>query len=329
MRREKTNARRAAVSTTLNIARGFLMGTADVVPGVSGGTIALVVGIYERLVTSISRIDGLLVRHLQRRQWGAAARHIELAFLVPLGLGIVLGIVTLGSTMERLLVSEAWRPITLAVFLGMILGSTILVAGLINVTRPSTAALYVLLGIGSAGFAFWITGLPKSSAEITLGYVFVCGMIGICAMILPGISGAYLLLILGLYSDLTGILHRLAHAQTSWHDVVTVAVFSAGCVVGIVTFSKLLKWLLAGYRSPTMVILCGLMIGALRKVWPFQRDLTQGAKELKEKEFALYWPPAIDGTVVTVVVVALVALAAVLIIDRAARLQNGGDTPAP
>ncbi len=303
----------------LNVFRGFLMGSADVVPGVSGGTVALIVGVYERLVGAISRFDMHFCGNLRRFEIGKALAYIDFPFLASLGTGIALALVTVGSTMESLLIGTASRPITLAVFMGMIVASTILVAGWIDAPKLSAKWWYASLAVAAAAFAFWVTGVEAAAPRVSNGYVFFCGMVGICAMILPGLSGAYLLLVLGLYSHLTDILHRLPHLDVGIQDVMTVAVFGAGCAVGLLLFSKVLKWLLANQRAATMAVLCGFMIGALRKVWPFQSDVSPpGAESLKEKVYESRLPVAGDP-VATIVIAALLAMAAVLIIDQIAR----------
>lgn len=301
------------------------MGSADVVPGVSGGTVALIVGVYERLVGAISRFDAELFGHLRKFEIGKALTHIDFPFLAALGSGILLAIVSVGSTMESLLTGATSRPITLSVFMGMIIASTIVVARWIDAPKLSDKVWYLSLAVGAAAFAFWLTGLQATSRDVTHGYVFFCGVIGICAMILPGLSGAYLLLVLGLYSHLTDILHRLPHLDVNVQDVITVAIFGMGCAVGLILFSKVLKWLLANYRGSTMAVLCGFMIGALRKVWPLQTDHSPAADSLKEKIYESRMPIAGDP-VVTYVTVAVLAMVAVLVVDQVARrLKVPGD----
>ena len=176
-------------------------------------------------------------------------------------------------------------------------------------------SLTVLL---SAGLAFWITGLGHASAEPTLLYVFVCGVIAICAMILPGVSGAYLLLVLGLYPHLTGILERLRGGELTIADAATVFVFAAGCAVGITSFSKALRWLLAHRRNTTLAVLCGFMIGALQNIWPFQTDLTPQVLNLKHKHFEAVWP-SLDVHVVFCLMIGITALATVMFAERLSR----------
>jgi putative membrane protein len=313
-----------------HVVRGLLMGGADVVPGVSGGTVALIVGIYERLVAAISHVDLELLALARQRRWSAAARHLDLRFLVALALGILLGVVTLGGLVNHLLTTEATRGPTLAAFLGMILASCVLVARLIP--RDSSAGLLVAVVCGAAGIAFaaWLTGLPTTEADPSFGYVFLCGMVAICAMILPGISGAYVLLILGLYLHLTDILKRLPSGQVGVLDALTVAVFGTGCAIGLIGFSKVLRRLLARFPGPTMAVLCGFMIGALRRVWPFQVDTTPEIEKLRYKVYANVWPERFDGEVLTALIVAVVAIVVVFAVDRLARARPSvPDRPEP
>ena len=207
--------------------------------------------------------------------------------------------------------------------MGMIIASTIVVARWIDAPKTSDKVWYLSLAVAATAFAFWLTGLPTADRAVTHGYVFVCGMIGICAMILPGLSGAYLLLVLGLYSHLTDILHRLPHFDVGLQDLITVFVFGMGCLVGLILFSKVLKWLLANYRGSTMAVLCGFMIGALRKVWPLQTDNSPPlAESLKEKVYEARMP--IEGDpVMTCIAAAVLAMVAVLVVDQIAGKLKG------
>lgn len=305
--------------SALHLAAGILMGAADIIPGVSGGTVALVVGIYSRLVTAISRVNRELIVLVMTFQWRQAAAYLDLRFLVALGAGIAIGAVVLGSRIEQLLTVPTTRAVTLSAFLGMIIASTLIVISLIHPRSGLQRLACLGLGLAAAGFAFWLTGLGQLSTASHPLYIFLCGAIGICAMILPGISGAYLLIILGFYPQLTDILHRLKEGDLHVADMIVLAAFGAGCFVGIIAFSKLLRWLL-NHRLPlTMSVLAGFMIGALRKVWPFQRDLTPGEIKLKNKLFEPYLPAAWDDTVMWCVVTGAVAMILVICVDRMAR----------
>jgi putative membrane protein len=243
--------------------RGLLMGGADVIPGVSGGTIALIVGIYQRLVVAVSQVDGTLLGHVCGGRWRAAAGYIDLRFLAVLVAGIFAGIVGLGSLMSWLLAEgSATRAPTLAAFFGAILASSVLVGRMIRPRSSSHVAVVVGLGIAGSVFAWWLTGLP--AMEKVAGpphplYLFSCSVVAICAMILPGISGAYMLLIFGLYEYMLGVLAALTRGQFTGANVLAVVLFAAGCAVGLITFSKVLRWLLAKWQPETMAVLCGFM----------------------------------------------------------------------
>jgi len=290
------------------VGRGFLMGGADIIPGVSGGTVALILGIYRRLVTAISHFDLETLRLLRRREIAKAIERVDLYFLSALGLGIGSGIVLLASLMHSLLTQASTRSYTLAVFFGMILASSVIVARMVQ--RWNTGAL-VVCALGAA-IAFWITGLPVVNVAPTYPYVFFCGAVAICAMILPGISGAYILLLLGMYLHVTGAIKGIPKGDLSPENLTTIAVFAAGCALGLVTFSKILRWLLARHESITLALLGGFMLGSLRKIWPFQRDLTPGVEKLKLKQFVNEWPDPVDGTVL--LTFGLLLLAAILVL---------------
>ncbi len=246
--------------------RGAAMGAADVVPGVSGGTVALVLGIYRRLVTAISHFDIKLLDLLSRRKWQQAAAHVDLRFIAALATGVALGILSLAKLMKYLLAEHP--QLTLAVFFGLIAASSVLVARMVSRWNHVTVGL-VMLG---AGFAFWLTGLVKTEAEVSYGYLFLCGMVAICAMILPGISGAFILVILGMYHHVIDVVSNVARGAITTQDILFVAVFGSGCVLGLVGFSKILRILLSRFEAATMAVLCGFMLGSLRKVWPFQSE---------------------------------------------------------
>lgn len=257
---------------------GFLMGGADIIPGVSGGTVALILGIYTRLVTAISRFDKTFLAHLMQRRFREGIEYIDLRFLITLGMGIATGIVSLAGLMHFLLLHH--HTLTLAVFFGLIVASSWLVA---RIVQQWTVLEYVSV-ISGACFAFWLVGLPVfQQSPGHPGYLFFCGMIAICAMILPGISGAFILLLLGKYAEITGMIKGLVHGEISGEILVSIMTFSLGCLVGLLGFSKILKVLLSKYEALTMAVLCGFMMGSLRKLWPFQKDLTPEVAELKHK----------------------------------------------
>ena len=334
------NATRPNVSSDLaNVARGFAMGGADIIPGVSGGTVALILGIYYRLVSAISHVDLVLLDHLRNRRWMAAAEHLDLRFLIALGAGIATGILALAHVMNWLLRHDQTRLLTLAVFFGLIGASAVVVARMIKISRRSDFAIPAACGVVGAWFAYWLTGLSALSADPSLGYVLLCGMVAICAMILPGISGAFILLILGMYVYITDVLRRMTSLKFSADDFLTVGVFCVGCGVGLIFFSKFLKWLLSQHEAPTMGLLCGFMVGSLRKIWPFKRDITaehlgevglssekladiqSGALsvadlDISHRMFENMLPDTFDRNVLLVICLAIAAGTFVMILDR-------------
>lgn len=293
---------------------GLLMGAADTVPGVSGGTVALILGIYHRLVTAISRFDRQLIRLVRDRQWRAAAEHVDLRFVIGLGTGVASGIAGLSFLMNYLLEHQAQH--TAGVFFGLILGSGLIVARSIPKWTPSQIAM---LGIGT-GVAYFVVGIDAlQNPPDSLWYLFLTGMIGICAMILPGISGAFILLILGKYHDVLGLLRSVLKGDWAISNLLGVAVFCLGCLTGLLGFSRLLRWLLAKYESVTLATLCGLMLGSLRKIWPFKVDLSPEEPRLKLKRFANVLPETVDGSTAITIGLAMAALAAVLTLEAQSR----------
>lgn len=244
-----------------NLIRGMLMGAFDVVPGVSGGTVALVVGIYERLIAAIETVVEAVVS-AARRDLAAMRRHlteVDWLLIVPLVTGILLAIATLARVIEPLLDEEDGHPQQArAVFFGLILGTLVVPfrrGGGLQGARWALAA-------GAAVFAFVLSGLPETEIEDpALIAVFLSAMIAICAMILPGISGSFILLTLGMYAPTI--------AAVNDRDLVYLVVFAVGAAIGLGGFSTILNWLLQHRHDATMAVLLGLMVGSLRAVWPY------------------------------------------------------------
>ncbi len=250
-------------SALLVVLRGVLMGAADAVPGVSGGTMALVTGIYQRLIVALSRFDAQLVQHLLRRRWRRAFYHVDGWFLALLGLGVALGWIGLAKTM-RYLIHHHPVP-TKAAFFGMVAASGVVVLRMVprwNAAAGVTLALGVLAG-------YLATSHLEASLEPGVGFVFLAGAVAICAMILPGISGMYLLVILGMYRPVVETVDRISSAQAESGDLLFLLAFAAGAALGLLSFVKLLRWLLHHHKGPTMAALLGLMLGSLHGLWPW------------------------------------------------------------
>jgi len=232
------------------------MGVADVIPGVSGGTIAFITGIYEELVNSIRSVDMESVMHLKRFEFKAFWKKINGSFLLAVVAGVITSLLSFAKLMNYLL---AIYPIPVwSFFFGLILISAPLILREIKKWSIST----VLTGITGIAIAYWITITSPAQTPTNLPFIFFCGALAICAMILPGISGAFILLLMGKYEFMLKSLVGL--------DFTVIIVFALGCIIGILSFSRFLSWILEHYRFPTLALLAGFMLGSLNKVWPWK-----------------------------------------------------------
>ena len=303
----------------LNFLKGVCMGAADVVPGVSGGTVALVTGIYERLIGAISRFDSRLLSLLRHRQWRDAMDHIDWKFLLALGTGLVCGFIVTVKTLAHYLEDDATRTLVLAAFFGMIVAATIIVAGLVRRKTERRADINWFMAAAGLAIALTIYFVKPveggAGGEPSLVYLYVCGMIAICAMILPGISGALLLILLGVYEPLVMRIKAFLKLEDLAENFMVCLCFGFGAITGLAVFSRVLKMLLEKYTAATLSLLCGLMVGSLPLLWPFQVNTTPGVEELKERIYRPVWPEALDGHFWKHVGVALVAVVAVMVAD--------------
>lgn len=286
--------------------KGAAMGTADVVPGVSGGTVAFITGIYDQLLCAISSFDLSTLGRLLRGKFTETLAGLHLRFLLALGLGIATAIISTARLMHDLL---TLHPVpTWSLFCGLIVAS-ILVVG-----REITDWLggLPMLTLGTV-IAYGTVGLIPVQTPDTPGIVFLCGMVAICAMILPGLSGAFLLLILGKYATITGALRN----PFDEGNLLMLLVFAAGCGLGLLGFSRILNLCLARFRNLTMALLTGLMIGAMRKVWPWKEVLE--TELIRGKEYVLreanVLPEMKDGLLLALGL-ATVGFVLVLALDR-------------
>ncbi|GAP70954.1 uncharacterized membrane protein [Bacteroidales bacterium 6E] len=237
--------------------RGMAMGAADVIPGVSGGTIAFITGIYEELINSIKSINPASLRLLLHGKikdfWGA----INGNFLISLVAGIFISILSLAKLMEYLL--ETYPVLIWSFFFGLIVASAIYV---VRYIKKWNAGL-VLITVVGAVIAYVITVLTPAEANTTYGFIFVSGAIAICAMILPGISGSFILVLLGMY--------RFILQAVSDFNIPVILVFLLGAGISIILFSNFLSWLFRKYHDLTIGLLAGFMVGSLNKVWPWKK----------------------------------------------------------
>ena len=240
-------------------ARGILMGAADAVPGVSGGTIAFITGIYEELIYSLKQCGVSAIKMLFQKGIKATWQHINGGFLLALFSGVIISILTISGVVLYLLANH---PILLwSFFFGLILAAVWSVIRHIDKWEVGVIATFL---IGTVG-AFYITTISPTTIETSPLIVFLSGMIAICAMILPGISGSFILLLLGMYAPMLTAVKEL--------QLVTLCIFASGCVAGLLSFSHVLSWMFQHYKTMTLSLLGGFMLGSLNKVWPWKQTI--------------------------------------------------------
>jgi len=240
------------------------MGSADVVPGVSGGTMAFILGIYEELIKAIRSFDLNFLKLILSLKIKDAMNHASWQFLMAVGLGILMAIFSLARILSWLLQN---RPILIwSFFFGLILASVYTVGRHLNRWNLSIPAWMLLGAIG----AYLLVGMVPVSTPDAPWFLFISGAVAICAMILPGISGAFILVLMGKY-------HYVLEAVNN-RDLFTLMVVAAGAALGLIAFSRFLNWVLKKHHDMTIAILTGLMLGSLRKVWPWKETVENMAE---------------------------------------------------
>ncbi len=241
---------------TLLFLKGMGMGASDVVPGVSGGTIAFITGIYEELINSIKSIDHNSFKLLIQLKFITLWKQINGNFLLAVFSGVLLSIFTLAHFLEYLLINY---PVYIwSFFFGLVIASAIMILKDIKKWKLS---IFIALLAGIV-IAYWITTITPAQTREAYWFVFLSGSIAICAMILPGISGSFILLLLGKYQFILNAVSEL--------KLLILGIFTAGAVTGLILFSKILSWLLKKFHYPTIALLAGFMGGSLNKIWPWK-----------------------------------------------------------
>ena len=295
----------------LGLARGFCMGTADVVPGVSGGTMAFILGIYRRLIEAVRAFDTALVRLLLAGRFRRAGAHMDLALIVPLGLGIFAALMffTRVVPLPRLIASHP--ELVYGLFFGLIVASVVvLFRSLDGVRTMEWAAVFAGAAVG-----FGIVNLVPVSTTDASWFVALSGALAISAMLLPGLSGAFILLILGKYAYVLDGIGRL--------DPGVLVPFGIGVVAGLIAFSRLLAWLLRERYRVTLLAICGLLIGSLWVVWPFQVrrfEFVRGEQRLVSSDPV--WPDTADVATLGAFALMAAGIALVAIIHNLARRRG-------
>ncbi len=254
--------------------KGLAMGAADVVPGVSGGTIAFISGIYEELIETINGLDIKFFSVWKKEGFLSSWRTYNLSFLTALFSGIAISILSLAKLIKWLLHNE---PLLLwAFFFGLVLASIVYIGKQIKVWKPK-----VILGIVLAAvFSYFITETEPFASPDSNWYLLFCGFLAIIAMILPGISGAFILLLLGAYQTFITILNQLREGLVTmntdllWQAISKIIIIGIGAIAGLKLFSKVLNWMFKNHNNTTLAILTGFMIGSLNKLWPWKKVLS-------------------------------------------------------
>ncbi|SFW28479.1 DUF368 domain-containing protein [Cellulophaga fucicola] len=239
--------------------KGLAMGAADVVPGVSGGTIAFISGIYEELIETINNVNFSLFKTLKEEGFKVMWTKLNGNFLVALFLGIGISVLSLAKGISWLL--ENHPVLVWSFFFGLVVASIIIIAK--SIEKWNAAAIIGL--ILGAVVAYYITTLPVSDNSASLPFLFLSGALAICAMILPGISGAFILVLLGSYKTILDAVHS--------YDIKTIAIVGAGAIFGLLSFARLLKWMFHHQKNLTLAVLTGFILGSLAKIWPWKTVL--------------------------------------------------------
>lgn len=287
--------------------KGVAMGMADIIPGVSGGTIALISGIYQELIASIDKIDGAFLKSLFSKQFTTTWKEYNLTFLLTLFAGIATSVLALSHFLYRLIEEQ---PIALwSFFFGLIVISAF------HISRQITSKhwkIWLSCMVGIA-IAYGISVLTPSGSEHGLMYLFFCGMFAIIAMILPGVSGAFILVLLGAYEI---ALETLDRAQRLDPDAfVTLLVMGLGALVGLKLFSRILNWMFDHHKNTTLAILVGFMIGSLHKIWPWKKQIAETEQSIN------VLPNAYDGNpqIGVAIGMAVLGIGIILLLEQIAK----------
>ncbi|PHR74079.1 MAG: DUF368 domain-containing protein [Lutibacter sp.] len=290
--------------------KGMAMGAADVVPGVSGGTIAFISGIYEELLTSIASVNLKTLKLLKTDGIKAFWQKINGNFLASLLVGIGISVVSLAKLISWLL--ENHPILVWSFFFGLVLASILYIGK--QITKWNVLTVFIL--ILAAILAYWITTLqPLMSEGSSPIFLFFAGALAICAMILPGISGAFILVLLGAYKPVLEAVHS--------RDFKLIAIIGAGAIVGLLTFSRVIKWFFNHYKNMTLAVLTGFVLGSLNKIWPWKETLTwrtnsHGIKvPLNEQSIS---PFSFDGEnqLIFAIILAILGFLMILILEKIA-----------
>ncbi len=292
------------------------MGAADTVPGVSGGTIALITGIYEDLLAAVKSVNGKMLGRLVRLDFKGVVAELHIRFLLALFCGIGVAVVTIARIMNHLL--HHHPQLTWSLFFGLIAASIWVVGRKID---QWTAGIWISFAIGAAA-AFQIVSLVPATTPEALWFIFLSGFIAICAMILPGLSGAFILLILGKYEFITATLKNPFDPV----NIGIILIFLAGCGLGLAGFSRILKYFLDAYHNLTLAFLTGLMVGSMRKIWPWKEAIEKKmiGGELKVIREQNVIPDVLNTDLLFAVGLMAIGFIGVILLEKLSHVKTAG-----
>ena len=288
--------------------KGVVMGAANVIPGVSGGTIAFITNIYERLINALKSFDIVALSLLFKGQIGALIIRVDFWFLLSIFGGVGVSILSLAKLLELAFLN--YETLTLAFFFGLIVASVIAVGGQVKSWSITTIAMLALGILIAVGIAF----LPPANPNEAIWYVILCGIVAVCSMILPGLSGSYILLLMGNY-----LLVLQAISKLNLNILLPLFV---GCVIGLLVFSRLLSFLFAHFKDQTVALLTGFVTGSLIIIWPW-KVADYLSIEGKEKVVGYTWEwPSMDGNLIPAILLMTFGFLLVLGIERMGKSKN-------
>lgn len=300
----------------IHFVKGFAMGTANVIPGVSGGTIALITGIFERLINAIKSFNLTALKLFFTGKWKAFAKHVDLKFLVAVFAGIAVSILSLAKLLEYLF--NNYPVYVWAFFFGLVLASVYYVGKTINKFSIS-AIVFALIGIGIALLIAF--GTPAQQNDNFL-YLIICGIVGACSMILPGLSGSYVLLLMGDYElIMIDAINMLTSSPMEGLKILLPVVL--GAAIGLIAFAHLLAWIFKKFHDQTIALLSGFILGSLPIIWPWKESITTVLKDGSEKITGYHWlAPEMNTEFVIALVIALLGVGIIVLTEHLAAKKN-------
>lgn len=297
-----------------NFLKGFAMGVANVIPGVSGGTIALLTGIFERLINALKSFDVEAVRLLLKFKFREFAQHVDFGFLLSVFLGVGVSIISVAKLLEFLF--QSYPIYVWSFFFGLILVSVWFVGKSIGKIDVAAAVSFVV----GAAVAFGLSVMNPATENTAFWYLIICGAVAVCSMILPGLSGSFVLILMGNYQLI--MIYAVSH-----FDMKIIIPVAIGVVVGLLAFSHFLSWLLSRYARQTMAVLTGFIFGSLGTIWPWKNLvylMQDGAEVLKNgkpiiQSYQMYFPQEFSAEVAVAIVLMAAGMAALWALERSAK----------